>query len=154
MQRERSDHTLQSTALVHEAYLQLVGADSATWENRAHFIAIAARAMRQILVDHAVTKKAKKRGGDHRRVALDQAWSFFEERSVDLIALDHALTRLARIDAQQSRLVELRFFGGTSMADAAKMLGLPERTAEREWRIARAWLRREVEGRAARADEQ
>ena len=146
MVREQWAHTLQPTALVHEAYLRLVGADSGAWQGRSHFIGIAARAMRQILVDHARAKRTEKRGGSAHRVDLDAVVDAFEDRSVDLLALHEALLRLAQIDERQSQLVELRFFGGITMAGAAKILGLAERTAEREWRVARAWLRRELSG--------
>jgi RNA polymerase sigma factor (TIGR02999 family) len=142
---ERPGHTLQPTALVHEVYLKLVGSPGARWRNRAHFVAIATRAMRQVLVTHALRRRTAKRGGRRNAVALDDAVALFEERSTDLLALDEALTKLAQIDAQQSRIVELRFFGGLTVAETAEVTGVPTRTVEREWTVARAWLRREIE---------
>lgn len=146
MLRERDDHTLQSTALVHEAYLRLIGAQDAQWQNRAHFVGVAARAMRQILVEHARARNAARRGGGWSRQPLDDVVERFESRAYDLFALDAALTKLAMIDETQSRIVELRFFGGMSMQQAAEALDAPLRTVEREWNMARAWLRREIDG--------
>jgi RNA polymerase sigma-70 factor, ECF subfamily len=144
MQHERRDHTLESTALVHEAFLRLVGADEIQWQNRAHFVGVAARAMRQILVEHARTRATSRRGGARRREALDDVVDLYESRACDLLALDAALSRLAMIDEAQSRMIELRFFGGMTMEQTAEALGCPLRTLEREWNLARAWLRREV----------
>jgi RNA polymerase sigma-70 factor, ECF subfamily len=143
---ERRGHTLQATALVHEAYVKLMAQESAGWKSRAEFMGIAAQAMRRILVDHARARNREKRGGGGAPVALSEAMTLYEERAVDLSALDDALTRLAAFDARKARLVELRFFGGLSMEDAAALLGVPLRTLERDWTTARAWLRKELQG--------
>lgn len=147
LRRERSGHTMQPTALVHEVYLRLAGQQMPSWESRAHFFGAAATVMRRVLVDHARHRKAAKRGGGaaHGDTSdVEEALIAFEERSTDLLALDDALTRLATMDAEQSRIVELRFFGGLSTAEAAHVLGVSESTVERGWRVARAWLLREV----------
>lgn len=144
LRRERADHTLQATALVHEAYLKMVGQTSASFNDRQHFFAIAATAMRRILVNHAKGKKRIKRGGGQRAMALDEAAAVFDDRAIDLVALDEALDRLTQMDPVQSRLVELRFFGGLSAEDAAELLDMSLRTAHREWAAARAWLRGEI----------
>jgi len=136
---ERRDHTLQSTALVHETYLRLIDQKQVRWQNRAHFFALAARLMRRILVDHARSHGASKRGGGHR-LALEEAHARSEPRDVDLIALDHALQRLAELDPRQSRLVELRFFGGLTIAETAEVMGISPATVKREWEMAKAWL--------------
>lgn len=141
---ERRGHTLQPTALVHEAYLKLAAGNGTPWTSRAHFVAVAARAMRQVLVAHAVHHRAVKRGRGWRQIALDDVVALFEAQSVDLIALDEALRRLSELDALQAHIVELRYFGGLTMAAVAEVTGLSQRTAEREWSIARAWLRREL----------
>jgi len=141
---ERPDHTLQPTALIHEVYLRLSEQSKSPWKDREHFIGIAARAMRQVLVNHAVRHRAQKRGGGWREAALDEALAIFEERSVDLIALNESLEKLANFDPRQSRIVELRFFGGLNVGGVAQVLKLSERTVEREWSMARAWLRREL----------
>ncbi len=141
---ERRGHTLQATALVHEAYVKLVAQDSTPCHSRAEFMAIAAQAMRRILVDHARSKNREKRGGGDSPLALSEAMTLYQKRAVDLSALDDALTRLAAFDAGKARLVELRFFGGLSMDDAAALLDVPLRTLEREWTTARAWLRKEI----------
>lgn len=146
MNAERGSHTLQPTALVHEAFVRLVGQNRSTWNNRAHFYGAAAETMRRILVDHARTRKAQKRGGDLAREPLDAAVVSFEERSTDLIDLDAALNRLAQLDAEQARIVELRFFGGLTVLECAETLGISESSVERSWRTARAWLLREVGG--------
>lgn len=143
MKGQSAGHTLTATALVHEAYLRLVD-DKTTWQGRGHFFAVAAKAMRSILVDHARHKRAQKRGGHAERVPLDDAIARFEERSLDLIALDEALSRLANLDERKSRLVELRFFAGLSMEDASRALDISLATAERDWALARAWLLREI----------
>jgi RNA polymerase sigma factor (TIGR02999 family) len=143
LSHERSDHTLQSTALVHEAYLRLMRQDPTEIENRAHFMAVASRLMRQILVDHARGHRAAKRGGG-LKLELKEAMSLQKAPNVDLIALDTALNELARLDPQQSRIVEMRFFGGLSIEDTAEVIGLSRTTVKREWATARAWLRREV----------
>ena len=135
---------LQPTALVHEAYLRLID-QTATWQNRAQFFAIAARIMRRILVDHARAKHAAKRGGGGQRVALDEALVAFEERAVDLVVLDDAIERLRAIDERKARMVELRFFGGLTAEETADVLGIGLRSVEREWMMAKAWLRGQIE---------
>lgn len=147
LRRERGGHTLQTTALVHEAYLRLAGTEEVRWESRAHFFAIAAQAMRRILVDHARHRRRAKRGGDGERVSLDQADVAAAEHGVDLLALDQALARLAAVDPQQARVVELRFFGGLSVEEAATVLGVSASTVKRDWAMARAWLRYELRDR-------
>lgn len=141
---ERPNHTLQATALVNEVYVKIVGQNSTAWQTRAGFFAVAAQAMRRILVDHARTKNRDKRGGGRSPVSLDGAMALYEERAIDLSALDDAMTNLARLDPRKARLVELRFFGGMTMEDAAALLEIPLRTAERDWTSARAWLRDEL----------
>lgn len=133
--------TLQATALVHEAYLRLVDQNTVGFAGRAQFFGAAATVMRRILVDHARARRRKKRGGGRARVTLDEALAVFEAQVPDVDGLDEALSALTEIDARKSRLVELRFFAGVSMAEAAQMLGVTTRTAERDWRFARAWLR-------------
>ena len=144
LRRERPDHTLQPTALVNEAFLKLIDQRVVKWQNRAHFFGIAAQAMRRILVDHARTHAAEKRGGGVRKVPLDDANMVGRTVDVDLLALDEALTRLAAIDPQQSRIVELRFFGGLTMDEAAEVMRISPATIGREWRIAKAWLSAEL----------
>ena len=144
LQKERSDHTLQSTALVHEAYVRLAEQDLPQWQNRAHFFAVAAQLMRQILVDYARSHRASKRGGDICKVGLDDAGDKAEALDVDIIALDDALKSLAEMDSQQSRVVELKFFGGLSIEDTAEVLGISASTVKRDWITARAWLHREL----------
>lgn len=136
-------HTLQSTALVHEAYLRLVHQSSVCWENRVHFFSVAALLMRRILVDHARKRRAAKRGGGHITLTLDDALG--RERELDLVALDDALKALAELDERQSHIVELRFFGGLSIEDTSHVLDLSPATVKREWATARAWLHREIE---------
>jgi RNA polymerase sigma factor (TIGR02999 family) len=143
LKQERPDHTLQSTALVHEAYLRLMKQDPAEFANRAHFMGVASRLMRQILVDHARGHRAAKRGGG-LKLELTDAMSVQKPQNVDLIALDDALNGLARLDSQQSRIVELRFFGGLSIEETAEIIGISRTTVKRERATARAWLRREV----------
>ncbi|MGI8890900.1 MAG: sigma-70 family RNA polymerase sigma factor [Chthoniobacterales bacterium] len=142
LQRERSDHTLQATGLVHEAYLRLVDQSRTTWQNRAHFFRVAAQAMRRILVEHARRHRAEKRGGGLQKVELDESLMPAPGRSVDLLALDDALNELAQMRPQQSQIVELRFFGGMTIEEAAEVLDVSPRTVKREWRMARAWLRK------------
>ncbi len=142
LRRERSDHTLQATALVHEAYLRLINQQQVTWQNRAHFFGVAAQMMRRILVNHAVAKAADKRGGQATKLSIDEAVSFAAERQVDLIALDDALKTLEQLDPQQSRVVELRFFGGLSIEETAEVLSVSPATVKREWQTAKLWLRR------------
>ncbi len=144
MKQERPGHTLQPTALVNEAWMRLVAWREANWQDRAHFFGVAARLMRQILVEYARAQNAGKRGASVQKLPLDGALEFSPERSNELIALDGALERLAQLDARQSRIVELRFFGGLSVEDTAEALGTSPRTVKREWRSARAWLRGEL----------
>jgi RNA polymerase sigma factor (TIGR02999 family) len=147
LNRERAGHTLQTTALVNEAYLKLADQRRAGWKTRAQFLGIAAQAMRRILVDHARARKAAKRGGGQGNIQLDETVTAFEERAVDLVALDAALERLRRIDERKARVVELRFFGGLTVEETADVLGIGLRTVDREWVTARAWLRGQVEER-------
>jgi RNA polymerase sigma factor (TIGR02999 family) len=144
LSRERSDHTLQPTALVHEAYLRLVDQSRVEWQNRAHFLGIAAQMMRRILIDHARMHTSEKRGGHKSRLSLDEASIMPEERAADLVALDDALKALAATDARKSRVVELRFFGGLSVKETAAVLGVHTATVERDWVVAKAWLYREI----------
>lgn len=140
LQRERRDHTLQATALVHEAYVRLTGRREGHWRDRAHFFAVAAEAIRRILVDHARAKKRLKRGGGRERVPLDGVVLVTSEQEVDLVGLDGALDELARQHPRKARVVELRFFGGLTMEQIAEVLGTTLRTVERDWQFARAWL--------------
>ena len=142
--KERPDHTLQSGALVHEAYLHLLHEEPPQWQNRAHFFGFAAQLMRHILVDHARGRLAAKRGAGAPRLALNPEIALPQKREVDLVALDDALTKLATLDPKQSRLIELRFFGGLSIEEAAVVLGISPATVKREWATARAWLQREM----------
>jgi RNA polymerase sigma factor (TIGR02999 family) len=144
LRRERQDHTLEPTALVHEAYLRLVDKPDLSWQNRAQFFAFAARVMRQVLVDHAREHGAEKRGGAWIRVDLDPASSSEAARDVDLILLDQALAELAALDEQQAQIVELRFFGGLSIEEAAEVIGISPATVKRDWSMARAWLLRRM----------
>jgi RNA polymerase sigma factor (TIGR02999 family) len=147
LRSERPNHTLQSTALVHEAYVRLVGSDPPALLNRSHFFGIAARLMRQILVEHARAEKAAKRGGGALTLTLDEALRIPDASDVDLILLDEALNELARLDEQQSRIVELRYFTGLSIDETSEVLGISPATVSREWTTARAWLHREISGR-------
>ena len=145
LQRQRSDHTLQPTALVHEVYMKLIDVSQIDWQDRAHFFAVAAQTMRNILVDHARAVAADKRGGGAQKIALDDAVSFSNEKQdVDLLALDEALQELARQDATQSRIIELRFFGGLTIEETAEVLKISPATIKREWATARAWLFRRM----------
>lgn len=144
LRRERADHTLQPTALVHEAFLRLAGVPASQWRDRGHFVAIAARVMRQILVDHARGRHALKRGSADVRVPLDGLDVPAASTDVDLVALDDALQRLAELDERQARIVELRFFGGLTVEETAALIGASERTVKRDWQMARAWLKREL----------
>ena len=144
LRRERADHTLQSAALVNEAYLRLVRQGQPQWQNRAQFFGVAAQMMRHILVDHARNRKAAKRGAGAPRLSLSPEMSLPQAREVDLVALDDALTQLATLDPQQSRVVELRFFGGLSIEETSIVLGVSPATVKREWATARAWLQREI----------
>ena len=141
--RERPDHTMQPTALVHEAYVRLVGSDNVNWENRAHFFNVAAQVMRNLMVDHARKHKAEKRGSGEK-VSLDEAVSFSNERNIDLVALDDALARLASLDPQQACIVEMRFFGGLKIGEVAAILNISETTVSREWLKAKLWLRSQL----------
>ena len=144
LRREQAGHTLQPTALVHEAYLRLVDESRVDWHSRAHFFGVAARLMRQILVDHARRRHAAKRGGGAFKVTLEDARANYEPPDLDLLALDHALNELAALDPQQSRVVELRFFGGLTLEETAEALGVSSKTVARDWEFARAWLHREM----------
>lgn len=148
LRRERPDHTLQATALVHEAYLRLIDQNQVTWQNRAHFFGIAAQMMRRILVNHALAKKTEKRGGLQHKLPLDEAVSFAAQREVDLVALDDALKTLESLDPQQSRIVELRFFAGLSIEETAEVLNISPATIKRDWSTAKIWLRREISRQA------
>jgi RNA polymerase sigma-70 factor, ECF subfamily len=141
---ERSDHTLNTTALVHEAYIEMAGFGGIELESRAHFFALAARAMRRVLVDYAVRRNALKRGGIRRKVTLEEVPLFADERGDDVLALDEALTRLGAIRERHARVVECRFFGGMSIEETAEVLGVSPATIKREWTMARAWLNREL----------
>lgn len=141
---ERPGHTLQPTAVVHEAFLKLVGQKDATWKNRGHFFAVAAQTMRRLLVDHARQRDAKKRGGEAVRVPLDAAGVTTLPRDADVLALDQALHRLAGLDATQARVVELRYFGGLTLEETAEALDTSSSTVERSFRLAKAWLYREL----------
>ncbi len=144
MQRERTGHTLQTTALVNEAYLRLIDADNVEWHNRAHFYAISANLMRRILIDFARTRGYQKRGGNLIRLELDEKLAPTPQRDVDLLALDDALNRLADFAPREARVVELRFFGGLSEEEIAEVLSVTSRTVRRDWTSARAWLEREM----------
>jgi RNA polymerase sigma factor (TIGR02999 family) len=143
LRRERRNHALQPTALVHEAFIRLTGQELHL-ENRAHFFGVAAQVMRCILVDHARARATAKRGGDAQRLALEEAVDAPAPREVDLIALDDALTSLARFDPQQARIVELRYFGGLTIEEVAQVTGVSPATVKRKWNLARAWLHREI----------
>lgn len=144
MRRERPDHTLQATALVHEAYLKLVKQHSVNWQGRSHFFGIAAQLMRRILIDHARGHLREKRGGDQEVVPLNEALVFSPGQSAELLRLDEALERLAKFDARQSKIVELRFFGGLSVEETAEFLGISPKTVKRDWSVAKAWLHGEL----------
>jgi RNA polymerase sigma factor (TIGR02999 family) len=144
LRRERSNHTLQPTALVHEAYLRLIDQSRIEWQNRAHFFGVAAQMIRRILVDHARAHQAAKRGAGVAHFAIDDAFDAAAPRDLDLVALDDALGTLATLDPQQSRVIELRFFGGLSIEETAAVLDVSPATVKREWAAARAWLYREL----------
>jgi len=141
MRREHQGHTLQTSALVNEAYLRLVHQRDVRWQNRSHFFGIAAQLMRRILVDHARSHGRAKRGGDAHKLSLDATVIVSKERDVDLVTIDEALSKLAKLDPQKSRIVELKFFGGLSTEEIAECLHVSSRTIEREWRKAKAWLK-------------
>lgn len=150
MRRQRSDHTLQPTALVHEVFLRLVDQSKSNWKDRAHFMALAATAMRQILIKHARGKNTAKRGGGWRQITLDEAVTPPDEsKTLDFIALDDALTKLGKLSERQCRVIELRFFCGLTIAETAEALGLGSTTVEDDWHMARAWLALELSGGAS-----
>lgn len=144
LRRERSDHTLQPTALVHESYLRLVNQRTVDWSDRLQFLSIAARMMRRILSDHAAARATDKRGGGALKLQLDEALEFCEERAIDITAVDDALRGLEALDARQAQIVELRFFGGLTIEETAELMGLSVATVKREWVTARRWLQREI----------
>jgi RNA polymerase sigma-70 factor (ECF subfamily) len=144
LRRERQDHTLQPTALVNEAYLRLVDQHHAQWQNRSQFFGIAAQLMRRVLVDHARAHRAAKRGGPQEELSLSHARHFGRQPDIAVLTLHDALTRLAEIDPEQCHIVELRFFGGLTIAETAEVMKISHATVEREWTMARAWLRREL----------
>ena len=146
LRREQPGHTLQTTALIHEAYVRLVDQRNVQWQNRAHFFGIAAQMMRRILVDHARTKKRVKRGGSDIKVSLNDATVAVKGQDLDVVALDEALSRLAKIDEQQSRVVELRFFSGLTVEETATVMEISPATVKRDWSMAKAWLHRELSG--------
>jgi RNA polymerase sigma factor (TIGR02999 family) len=146
MRRERPDHTLQTTALVNEAYIKLVGHKGAGLHSRVHFFAVAAKVMRQILIDHARTKHYGKRGGGAIKISLDETAVVSDERAAELVALDDALKELAKFDSRQSQIVELRFFGGLTLAETAEVLKISSDTVTRDWNVAKAWLYRQLNG--------
>lgn len=150
MRRERAGHTLQTTALINEAYIRLVEAQGVSWQNRAHFLGISARVMRRVLVDFARERGYRKRGGGNRRVPLDEALVVAETPDADLIALDDALNALAEVDPRKSRAIELRFFGGLSIEEAALILKVSPETVKRDCRLAKAWLLRWLTERETR----
>jgi RNA polymerase sigma-70 factor, ECF subfamily len=148
IRRERPGQTLQATALVHEAYVRLIGEKAQHWQNRTHFLAIAALSMRQILVQRARARKAAKRGGDPERITLDEQLlpaGGPSAQEIDLVALDAALEKLAALDARQAKVVELRYFGGLGVEEVAEVLGISPATVKRDWTLARAWLKRELD---------
>lgn len=151
MRHERNGHTLQPTALVNEAFLRLAGARRLDWQDRAHFMGIAARLMRRVLVDHARARGYQKRGGGAERVSVDGALLEAAQRPLDIIELDRALETFATIDARRSRVVELRFFGGLTLEETAEVLNVSSETVKRDWRVAKLWLLRELNGNPHRA---
>jgi RNA polymerase sigma-70 factor (ECF subfamily) len=146
LRRERGNHTLQTDALVNEAYLRLIDLSRVEWRDRVHFLALSARLMRRILVDYARSKNYQKRGGAVLRIPLDEAQDFTICRSADLVALDEALVALAAVDARKAQVIELRFFGGLSVAETAETLQVSQPTVMRDWRLAKVWLLRELSG--------
>jgi RNA polymerase sigma factor (TIGR02999 family) len=145
MARERLGHTLQPTALVHEVYLRLVNVERVRWQNRAHFLAVAARLMRRVLVDFARSRRYRKRGGGVQHVELDETMAIDVGRGHDLLALDDALDQLARVDGRQSQIVVMRFFGGLSVEETARVLDISPATVMRDWKLAKSWLLRELD---------
>lgn len=153
LRRERSDHTLQPTALVHEAFLRLAGMD-ARWENRVHFFAVAAQVMRRILVDHARKRRYAKRGAGACTVSLDEAINISQERAADLVAIDDALTRLSVLDPRKCRIIELQYFGGLTYEETAEALSISQTTVHREVKMAKAWLYHEIRKEAGKEEEE
>lgn len=151
MRKEFSGHTLQPTALVHEAYFKLIDQNAVKWQNRAHFFGVAAQLMRRLLIDHARAKQAAKRGGSQAKISFDEGlhWAENEEQSQDILALDNALTKLTAMDARQGRVVELRYFGGLSIEETAEVLETSPATVKRDWALAKAWLFRELSNESA-----
>lgn len=152
MRRERPEHTLQTTALVNEAYLRLVDVRGVSWNDRAHFFAMAARLMRRVLVDHARSRRYQKRGGGATAIPFEEGLAVAPQPGTDLVALDDALRALADLDARKSQVVELRFFGGLSVEETAAALDVSTSTVLRDWRLAKAWLLKELDARAGHAD--
>jgi len=146
VQRERDGHTLQTTALVNEAYLRLAGQQKIEWQSRAHFFAVTAQVMRHVLIDHARRRHYAKRGGDLQQVSLEDAAMMSQQRAAELVALDEALDELAKLDPRKSRVVELRYFGGLSLEETAEVLEISLMTVRRDWRAAKAWLYKAVMG--------
>jgi RNA polymerase sigma factor (TIGR02999 family) len=144
MARESPDHTLQTSALINEAYIRLIDQQNVAWQNRAHFFAVSAQVMRHILVDHARKHQYAKRGGGAQQVSLDETVARVDQKADELVALDDALKTLARLDPRKSKVIELRFFGGLSLDETAEVMKVSSPTVQREWRSARAWLRREL----------
>jgi RNA polymerase sigma-70 factor (ECF subfamily) len=144
MRRERGDHTLQTSALVNEAYIRLVDYRKMRWQDRAHFLAVAAQAMRRILVEHARARTRDKRGGEARKVSLDEASTLADGKAADMVALDDALNGLAEFDPRKSQIVELRYFGGLNIEETAEVIGVSQATVKREWSTAKIWLHREI----------
>jgi RNA polymerase sigma factor (TIGR02999 family) len=144
MERERRTHTLQPTALVHEAYERLIDLKHVSWQNRAHFFGVSAQLMRRILVDYARSRRYSKRGGEWRQIPLNEAVALFRDRQTDIVALDDALRTLSDIDPRKSRVVEMRFFGGLSIKEVAEVLNVSQETVLRDWRLAKVWLLREL----------
>jgi RNA polymerase sigma factor (TIGR02999 family) len=144
LRRERSDHTLQPTALVHESYLRLLNQRSVDWSNRLEFLSIAARMMRRILADYAIARSAQKRGSGEPKLQLDEALDFCDDRAIDVAAVDQALRDLEAMDPRQAQLVELRFFGGLTIDETAEVMSISPATVKREWMTARRWLQREL----------
>jgi RNA polymerase sigma factor (TIGR02999 family) len=152
MVRERNAHTLQATALVHEAYERLIDLKHVSWENRAHFFGVSAQLMRRILVDYARSRRYSKRGGEWRQVPFNEAVAVFRDRQTDIVALDDAMGTLAEIDLRKSRVVEMRFFGGLSIKEIAEVLEVSQETVLRDWRLAKVWLLRELSQGSADED--
>ena len=150
LRRERQGHTLQTTALINEAYLRIVDQNRVNWQSRAHFFGVAAQMMRRILVDHARSHLYAKRGGGAQKLTLDEAIATPQERDLDLVALDDALTALTQIDPQQSRIIELRFFGGLTIEETAEVIGISPATVKRDWNMAKAWLFGEISNKVSK----